>query len=537
MKNTTKRLLLAITFVLLSISMLTACGSSQNNTSQSNGKKVINIGITNDPANVNPLENQNATSTELSRILFLPLAQKNEKLEFVPRLAESITTTDNVTFTIKLNKNVKWTDGQDVTADDVIFTLNTILNKKVGSRSAASFTFVAGTDDSGFIAGGNTELSGVKKLDDDTLTITTKYPVTLDIFNNNVSENLRTVPKHILKDENPETIFKSAFIQKPTVSNGAFKFKEYVAGQYLSLTANKDYFLGAPKIDELNFKILPGTQITAQLGNGEIDMNWSLSGNIPAEDYDRVKSFDNVRTIEGKACNVQVLFINNKVINNVKARQAIDLAIDRDSILKNILKNEADIFKTPVTNQIKYWNGDVAKATYDQEKARKLLAESGWDTSKQLTFYVPTGNSTREKVAAVIAEQLKAIGFNINIQKGDLPTTLAAVQKTKYDLSIIGMPDVPLDIVQYLKVYAATAYTWTNYSNPRADELVKIIQTSTDEKVLQETYFELQKLIAEDVPVTGIWADHALKAVNKRVIYGEPKEYGYFLELEKWDVK
>jgi ABC-type transport system substrate-binding protein len=106
-----------------------------------------------------------------------------------------------------------------------------------------------------------------------------------------------------------------------------------------------------------------------------------------------------------------------------------------------------------------------------------------------------------------------------------------------YDLSIIGMPDVPFNIVRYLRVYSATQYTWTNYSNPEADRLVEAIQTSIDDGAVKDAYYKLQDLFAVEIPVAGVYAELALRAVNKRVIYGEIKEYGQLLDIDKWDVE
>lgn len=514
-----------------------SAGTSAASKSSAPGSKVINVGITNDPATVNPLAANNVMGNAAARLLFLPLVSQNENLGFTYQVAESIATKDNKLFTIKINQKIKWTDGTPVTADDVLFTLNTYSNLAVGAHSPSTFNAIVGTDDAGLFPKGASGVEGAKKVDDYTLTIQTKHPVTLSVFNLTIGSGLSVLPKHILGKEDPQNILKSSFLQAPNVTDGPFQFKQYVTGQYLSYTANKEYYLGAPKIDTLNFKILSGTQITAQLQSGEIDMNYPLVGNIPYEDYARVRALPNVRTESGVPASVQVLFINNKKVNNVKVRQALSLAIDRDSILKDLLGGDGNVTKTPVTNRIQYWNEAAAKYEYNLDKAKQLVKESGWNTSTPLVFSIPTGNTTREKVGTILAESFKSIGLNVTIQKADLATTLGNVQKCNYDLSIIGMPDVPLNIVTYLRVYASSKYTWTNYSNPVADKLVDTIQSSVDDNAIKDSYLKLQQLIADDVPVTGIYAEHDLRAVNKRVTYGEIKEYGALLDVEKWDVK
>jgi peptide/nickel transport system substrate-binding protein len=345
------------------------------------------------------------------------------------------------------------------------------------------------------------------------------------------------MPKHVVEKEAPENIMKASFFQAPNVTCGPFKFKEYVASQYISMEAYDDYYLGRPKIDMLNFKILSGTQITAQLESGEVDMNWPGVGYVPTDDYDRLIAMDHLRTARGIPGTTQVLFYNSKTFPDVRVRLAMDLAIDRDSITRNIFKGEAYMTRTPVTDQIEYWNKAASAYKFDLEQGKRLLAEAGWDMSKRIVFLVPTGNSTRERICTIIGEQLKALGLNIVIEKNDFPTTLGRVQKRDYEISMIGIPDLPLNIVQYLRYYLDSNTDWTSYSNPRADELLATISTTVDQQVLKQAYFDIQDLLAAEVPVSNAYCELALRAVNKRVIYGELQERGYLLDLEKWVVQ
>jgi peptide/nickel transport system substrate-binding protein len=526
------RISVSVTIAAFSLTAV-SCGGGE--ASPENKPKIINIGITNDPNTVNPVVVNNTIAREVARILYLPLVAVTEELGFSYRLAESVTTADNKVFTVKLNPKVKWTDGKPVTADDVVFSFNIYTNPKAGAHEPSTYNLITGTSEAGLIENGDT-LTGVKKIDELTLAIEVKYPITLDIFNLTLG-SIWTLPKHVLENEAVDNIKKSAVLQNPQVTNGPFRFKEYVSASHLSFEANKDYYRGAPVLSGINLKILTGSQITAQLESGEIDMNFPLVGNIPSDDYERIQSLPHLRTEKGIPSNIQVLFINNKTIDNLKVRQAMDLAIDREGILKNLLKGEGYITKTPVTNRIQYWNETAAKYTYDPVRARNLVSESGWDKSKKIVFSLPSGNTTREKVGTLLVEAFNDIGLNVVIQKADFATTLRNVQKCDYDLSIIGVPDVPFNFIRYMRVFVGTKYTWTGYSNPLADKMVDTIMTSIDSVVLKDTYYKLQDLIVADVPVAGIYSELALRSVNKRVKYGELKEYGAFLDVEKWDVE
>ncbi|MDR1956405.1 MAG: ABC transporter substrate-binding protein [Treponema sp.] len=526
--------LLGLGLAALACGPLAAAGRTQ--AAPERKLKIINVGITNDPGTVSPLSVNNIMAYYASSILFMPLSAESLEEGFITRLAESITTEDNRTFIIKVNRNVRWTDGLPVTSDDVIFTMNTFANPAVGIPDPSAYRIIAGTDESGLYPRGAGGLSGVRRIDNYTLSVETKYPLTLAIFNLNISSMLRVIPKHILENEAPEGILACPFFQKPHVSNGPFTFKEYAPSQYLSLEANDDYFLGRPKIDRLNFKILSGPQIAAQLESGEIDMNYPGVGNIPADDYERISGLPHIRTTRGKPSTVQVLFYNNRIIDRVAVRQAMDLAIDRPGILRNVFKGEAFITRTPVSNRIEYWNEEAARYTYDPERARRILAESGWDLSTKLTFLVPTGNNTRERVCTIIAENFKAIGLNVVIERADFPTTMSRIGRHDYGISIVGMPANPFNAVRNLRYYADSKDAHTGYSNPRMDELLDRINTSVDSAVLKAAYYEAQELIAEEAPVSGVYSELVLRAVNKRVRYGDLEDFGALRDLEQWDI-
>ena len=376
----------------------------------------------------------------------------------------------------------------------------------------------------------------MKKIDDYTLSVETKYPITLNIFKLEIGTTLRTMPRHILENEPVETILRCTFFQHPTVTNGAFCFKEYVQGQYLSMTANSNYFRGKPKIDTLNFKILSGNQLSIQLESGEIDMNYPGVGLLPVDDYERVMNMPHLRTERGEPNTVQTLLYNNATLN-VAVRRAMDIAINRDGILQNVFKGEAFMTRTPVSSQVEYWNEEAARYTYDPERARALVAESGWDTATRLVFVVPTGNATRERVCTIIAENFKAIGLNVVIERADMPATLARIQKRDYDITILGMPANVFNLSRNLRYFVDSNDSYTGYSDPSMDALLATIYESVDPDVLRAAYFEAQERIAADAPVSGVYSELALRAVNKRVSFGDLPKFGTLRDLEVWDVE
>lgn len=528
--------------LILALGVLSACGKSNTGNTAGNGtatdstKKTVNIGVTYSPNTLNPLYPVGLVSTYVTGLLFQPLVDIDEDLTFKPMLADSIETADNKTFTIKLNENAKWTDGAPVTADDVIFTLKLMSNAKVASTYAYMFAILEGLDDTGYLPEGTEEISGVKKVDDHTLTMTTKAPTTLTIFQDTIGRYLLTVPQSALKDVAPENINKSEFMQKPTVTNGPFKLVEYSRDHFVQLEANKDYFKGAPKIEQLNFKVMQPTAISAQLQSGEIDMNIPSAGVIPIGDYDKIKGLKGLTTVEGPAIATQFMYINEKSVPDAKQRKAISYAINREMIVNNLLKGSGEAVSGFFTSYSPYLDASVKPDAYDPEKAKSLLQESGWDSGKTLTLTVLSGDSTLEQAANIMAENLKAAGVNVKIQMADLATLVDKIVKMEYDLGILTVSMTPVNPLPDVAYFLQTGNP-NGYSNAKIDELLASLSAETDEAKIKQYYNEIQQIVAEDVPMPSIYATKALGAINDRVTGAKPKDFGMFINVNEWDVK
>lgn len=533
--------------LLAALMVLSACGNNNTNSNAESsagasastavgGKKTVNIGVTYAPSGINPLAPVGLVSTYVAGLMFPPLVEIDSDLTYKPMLADSIETTDNTTFTMNLNPNAKWTDGTPVTADDVIFTLKLMSNPTIASNFAYIFATIEGLDDSGYLPEGQTEISGVTKVDDHKLTMKTKAPTTLDIFKDTIGRNLMTLPQSALKDIAPADLNKSDFMQKPTVTSGPYKLVDIDRDHFVTMEANKDYFKGAPKIDQLNFKVMQGTAIAAQLQSGEIDMNIPSAGVIPIEDYDKVKGLNNVTTAEATPLATQYMYINEKVVPDAKQRQAISYAINREMIVDKLLKGAGEVVDSFFNSTSPYLNENIKPVAYDPEKAKSLLQESGWNSGKQLTMSVLSGDATLEQAANIIAENLRAVGVNVKIQMLDLATLIDKLTKMDYDLGILTVSLTPVNPLPDI-AYFLNEGNPSGYKNAEAEKLIAAIGSEVDEAKIKESYDKLQEIIAQDVPMPSIYATKALGAVNKRVSGATPKDFGMFINVNEWDVK
>ncbi|MDF2791006.1 MAG: ABC-type dipeptide transport system, periplasmic component, partial [Neobacillus sp.] len=183
--------------------MLAACQDSStttttskegtnNNSETKDEKKSISIGITVAPGSFNPIDRNDFATLNITNLLFNPLMDLDEDFNYVPMLADSVETTDNQTFTAKLNPNVKWTDGKPVTSEDVLFTLEMISHPKVTSLFASNFAILEGLGKTGKLeTGAFADLTGAKATDEHTIVFKTKNPIDIMAFHEKISFNLK----------------------------------------------------------------------------------------------------------------------------------------------------------------------------------------------------------------------------------------------------------------------------------------------------------------------------------------------------------
>lgn len=535
------RLLLLITlaFTITACSKQTDTKGNETTTGTSaenqNGKKIINIGVTYAPGTINPLSPTGEVATSVTGLMFLPLLEIDSNMEFQPMLADSIETEDNITFTIKLNKDAAWTDGKPVTSDDVIYTIKQMANPSVGSIYAYIFAMFEGFDDYGYLPEGAKEVPGIVRVDDKTLQLVAKEPVSLITFNNSVARYLWTIPEHILKDIAPDQLVASEFFLNPDVTNGPFTLISYDRDHYVQLAANKDYFKGAPNIDQLNFNVMQSNQLYPRLKSGEIDFNLPTLGILPAADYENVKALENVTTVLEEPIANQYVYINESVVPDAKTRLAFVYAINRKQIVDELLKGNGEVINGFFTSYSPYYDETLAPTEYNPEKAKELLSESGWDSSKELTISVSSGDDTLAQAANIVAANLNAVGVKAKIKMTDFNTLLNELYSMTYDLGILQYSFTPVDPYPDLS-YLLQEGNVNGYLNEEVNELLVQVKSEDDPAAVKELYARINKIAEVEVPMFSVYATRSLAAVSNRVSGVTPRAYGTFINVNEWDI-
>ncbi len=542
MKKGKKGIVFAL-FVATFVLILAGCGGSDKSSSttksssSSTDKDTLYIGLTNAPGGFNPVYASDTAAQWVLRMMYPTLLDQPESLEFEGNLAESFETEDNQTYTITIPADRKWSDGEAITAEDVAYTLNVNANPDVESYFGSNISSLEGVDDTGKLADGATEISGVKVVNDTTLTLKTKTPVDPNYIKEMIGFNIFIIPKHIVEKYDLADLGSSEFATNPTVFGGAYKFKKYEKDSYVQLEANESYYKGAPKIKNLYLKVLSGTNIVTELQSGGIDMVAGGGiGVIPVSEIKTVKKDSSLDVESYSGFATQYMFINNDKFKDAKVRLAMTYAINREEIVDKLFSGEAEVIPTTYTSAGKYYDKDVKAISYDVDKAKKLLKESGFDTSQEIELVVPTGNKAREQSANLIEQYLEAAGFNIKQVSYDFVTALANVRKGDYQLGLIGIPLNSDPDVSYL--WSTTGST--NLARTNDSKLESLLAegkslTSMDERKV--VYDELQEYMRDNAFSVGLYADYQYKA-QKKTLDGGIKEFwaGSLSDIQDWTI-
>ena len=533
---------------------LTACGASNagaaadetgsaavstesaSSDTAASGEKIINVGVTNTIGSINPLLlNGGEINKYATGLMFLPLMELDADLNFEGMLADSITTEDNKNFIVHIDDAATWSDGTPVTADDVVYTALRLASPVIGNTAMMYYVF-EGVGDDGFVEEGAESIDGIQKVDDKTVQFTTKEEMPITTFENSYARYLLTLPKHVIEQYSEEELSTADWFNHPDVVSGPFIVTDFDVDHYISYEANKDYWKGAPKIDKLNIKIVDGSQLYAGLQSGEIDITQQTMSDIPQEDYESVEALDNVDVVYGSPVTNQSVFIQTKNVPDVKVRQAMLYAIDRQQILEELLNGHGEIVDGFLSSASPFYDDFLTPVSYDPEKAKALLEEAGWDGSQTIRFYVNSGDSTFVNAASIIAAEWAAVGIKAEIQTVDFATLMSVAGTEDYDVLAVQYTYAPVDPYPDVAWLLGGEGSWTGYSDDTLNDALTKSQLTSDPEETKELFSVVDKKVQEDVPMFSAYVISAQGAVSKRITGAAPSVYGFFNDVQNWDV-
>lgn len=531
--------LLALVLIFTMVVGLTACGSNKaNNTTTPTveNANIVNIGATDSLGTLNPLNmdwtfiNVYATS-----LMFLPLMVFNNDATAEGMLAESVTTEDNITFHIKLKDDVVWSDGEPVTTDDVIFTILRMTSPEVANFNFGFYSF-KGFDDNGLSPSGATEVEGMVKIDEKNMEFVAKSEMSLQTFINNVCTWICILPSHVLKDVPADQLLSYDWFNHPDVVNGPYILDDYDASHYISYSANSKYYLGEPKIEKLNIKIVAGSEILAGLKSGEIDFVQPSMCSVPIEDWSNIEALENVNTQYTDAVTDQMTLINTSKITDKRVRQAIVYSIDRETIVNQLLQGHGEIIDGFVCSLSPYYDSSKATIPYDPEKAKELLSDAGWDGSQVINYYVSSSDSAMVKAAQIIEQYMETVGFQVEIHTVDFATLMSVGGTDDVDMFTVQYTITPNDYYGDIYGLVDREGSWTGgYLNDQLDAALQATQTTSDIKEIKKLYRTIDDIMIEDVPMFSLYFINNMGVVSKRLKNATPTVYGALKNVQNWE--
>lgn len=466
-------------------------------------------GTTGSPTLFNPLWSSDTASSSIENLVFDGLLGANESFEPYPSMAERWEISDDsLTWTFYLKKGIKWHDGEEFTAKDVVFTFSIPKDPDYDGPRASSFE----------------DLEGVTAIDDYTVEFTLSRPNARFIW----TAGSEILPEHILGDVPIAELGEHEFNYNP-IGTGPFKFDEWVDGQYVRVTAFDDYFLGRPYLDSITYKIVPDqNSLLAQLQAGDIQKM-----GIPASDVSTAKEWEEqgkIKLSSTLALQYNWLGYNlrEELFQDVNVRRAITHAIDRQAIIDAVVNGEGQIAHAPASPLSWAYNPNTPQFNYDPEKAKKLLEEAGWvpgsdgileKDGERFSFTIKTnqGNKVREDIVVVIQQFLKEVGIEAIPQIVEFSALLQQIDPPNWDFEALVLgwnlsvdPD-PTAIWHTKEI--ELGLNNIAYSRPDLDELMDLNTTILDLEERKKVVWQIFDEIANDQPYTFLYYPNAYQAL------------------------
>ena len=417
-------------------------------------------------------------------------------------------------FVFHLRQGVKWHDGAPFTADDVVFSFNIFANPAVGSTYASKLADVLGYDD--FKAGKATSLAGVTKVDDATVRVELKSAAPLWVELQQISISI--LPNHILGQVAPDQLRTNAY-WKNMVGTGPFVMTKFVDDQYIEGTANPDYFLGKPKLDKIVFQIYADTTaILNALEAGELDATPYEGGGIPLDQVDRFSKMSHLTVLGNMDAGLPtfiMLNLEDKAFADLKVRQAIMYAIDRQTMMETVRGNRGKISNTMFPGD---WARPAAleEYAYNPEKADALLKEAGWDTTRKIDFLYYYSDQVNKDIVVAIQSYLAAVGMTVEPRLVDgAGFNQALVDKTF--LMGYAANGQGLDPSIGALITKCGTQRAMGYCNKRVDELFGLGLGEGERAKRAPYYQEISTILNQELPKVWLWYEVRPMGFNSRI--------------------
>jgi peptide/nickel transport system substrate-binding protein len=445
-----------------------------------------------------------ATETVV-RNIFDGLVTRTTDNEVVLELARDYRWVDGQTIQFELKRGVRFHNGEELTADDVVFTFERVLNQDIGAQRR------------GFVQ----EVGRVERVGDYVVRFHLKspWPVFLQMLVHN-----QIVPKDYL------TQVGNAQFTKEPVGSGPFKYVSGDLSEQIVLERFDDYYGGADALppvgpaylDRAIFRMIPeaAARVKALL-SGQVHIIQSVPSYMVAQLIGHPQV--TIKTTVGTRPKFMDLNVTVPPLDDVRVRRALNYAVDADGILARVASGYGVILPGPLSPANLYVDPDLAPYGYDPEKAKALLDEAGY-RPEDISFVIDAYGSYLE-IAEAVAGQLRALGMDVTARACEYNVVKPLLLNCERQAFLRDWGDSAFDPVGYVEAKwqtyvegaAAGRGNYACYSNPGVDELIRRGASEPDPEKRREAYYEMQCLIYEDAPAVFLYVPQEIEAASARV--------------------
>ncbi|MDK7629133.1 ABC transporter substrate-binding protein [Clostridium perfringens] len=491
------------------------------------------VGTTDPKGEFVPIYSSTLYDSWVNNLVFDGLIYNNEKGEAVPNVAESYEVSeDGKTYTFKLNKGIKFTNGQELTAKDVAFTFTSICDPGYDGPRMDAVSNLVGYEE--YNKGDAKNVEGIKVIDDYTISFTNKNVDAAGIWNFEYG----IMPESVYKFEKGNFQAVKDKLLEP-VGSGAYKFVHFKPGQEVKFEKNTDYWKGEPKIPYIVMKVTNAQTLLQELMAGTVDID--RVGAKP-ENIDPLKQagFLNLDLYMKNGYGYIGLNYGSDKVKDPKVRQALLYGLNREGFMQSYYQGYGQVYNSHILPTSWAYNPDVPKYEYNPEKAKELLDEAGWkDTNGngvrdkdgvelELQWLTYTGSKYVDALIPIVQQSWEQIGVKVTPELMEFGTMMDKVNNREYDifngawnLSIDPDPSGIFAISQDVP----GGFNNIGWRNEEADKLLKEGKGTTNQEERKKAYAEWQLKFSEDVPYILIGDAQEMFASNSRVKGYNPSTY------------
>ena len=468
-----------------------------------------------EPDNLNPLTYNSKPAGDVTHLIFRTLARRDTTLsDYKPDLAQSWELgPDSSSVIINLRRDVRWHDGQPVTAEDVVFTIRRQMEEATASPRQSDVSAVG----------------SVEARDSFTVVANLKRPGPYAV---NALLEVMPVPKHILGDVPASQLAAHPFGRNP-VGNGLFRFGDWRPGQQITLTANEQAPEGRPALDRLVMRFIPdmNARITELLaGQGD------LLEKLPADQRERVATSGNVEVHSAAKVRPAWIAWNTRQapLDDVRVRRALLMGIDRKGLVRGLFGESGEVAESPIPARLKEHNPNVRPIPYNPAQAAQLLEAAGWrDTNGdgirekngrplRLEVDYNTSDQTRADMLVAMQAGLRKIGVDLVPKPYESTTWVQRLRNGEFQGSFWGWGWGPgvvgpnAEAVFHSRSAKPGSPNFAGYRNPRVDALIDSALVTFDPATSKRLWAEFEQAVVDDAVYAPIFLDPELSAVNER---------------------